>query len=93
MSSNVSLKELSISALKSLAQDIRIQVGLGLFSNKEAHDRINVISVVLMQKEMAKIEEDIAASDLTNEEYDDYLFRESDGIPLGDELMTNGWAD
>jgi hypothetical protein len=46
-----------------------------------------------MQKEMAKIEEDIAASDLTNEEYDDYLFRESDGIPLGDELMTNGWAD
>ena len=89
---SLALKELSITSLKALARDIRAQVDSGLMNNKDAHDRINVISAVIMQKELEKIENDIQSEEfMTNEEYDEFLFREKDGISEGDELMTNGW--
>ena len=89
---SLALKELSITSLKALARDIRAQVDSGLMNNKDAHDRINVISAVIMQKELEKIESDIQSEEfMTNEEYDEFLFREKDGISEGDELMTNGW--
>ncbi len=46
------LFELSIDALKSMVVDVRAEVSAGLMSNKEAHDKINCISAVLMTKEM-----------------------------------------
>jgi hypothetical protein len=85
------LKDLTIPALKSLASDLRAQVDIGLLSRKDAHDRINVIAAVIMKKEMERIDDDIA--EMTNEEYDEYLFDEKDGVSEGDELMTNGWAE
>ena len=48
------LFDLSIEALKSLVVDIRAQVSAGLMSHKEAHDKVNCISAVLMSKEMEK---------------------------------------
>lgn len=46
------LFELSIDALKSMVVDVRAEVSAGLMSSKEAHDRINCISAVLMSKEL-----------------------------------------
>jgi uncharacterized protein with von Willebrand factor type A (vWA) domain len=46
------LFKLTPEALKSLVKDARAQVDAGLMSRKEAHDRINCISAVLMTKEV-----------------------------------------
>ena len=46
------LSNLTIDALKALVINIRAEVNSGLLSSKEAHDRINAISVVLMTKEI-----------------------------------------
>ncbi len=51
------LAELSVNALKNLVIDIRAQVSAGLMSNKEAHDRINKISAVIMMKEIDEMVE------------------------------------
>ena len=46
------LYPMTISALRALVIDIRAEVSAGLMSRKDAHDKINCISVVLMMKEM-----------------------------------------
>jgi hypothetical protein len=51
------LFKLSPDALKLLVRDARAQVDAGLMSRKEAHDRINCISAVLMTKEVEALTE------------------------------------
>jgi len=46
------LWSLSIPALKSMVIDIRAQVDIGLMDRKEAHDKINCLSAVLMHKQL-----------------------------------------
>lgn len=46
------LSFLSIDALRALVEDTRIQVNVGLMSNKEAHDRINVLTIAILTKEI-----------------------------------------
>lgn len=51
------LFDLSTDALKSLVMDVKAQVDAGLMSRKEAHDRTNCISAVLMTKEVESMME------------------------------------
>jgi hypothetical protein len=46
------LFSMSIDSLRSLARDTRAQAQIGLLSSKEAHDRINSISAVILSKEV-----------------------------------------
>jgi len=45
------LSMMSSEALKSLAIDIRAQVNVGLITDGEAHEKINLISGVLLNRE------------------------------------------
>jgi hypothetical protein len=44
-------------ALYSLVSDIRAQVNSGLMSSKEAHEQINLISAVILTKDIEQSEE------------------------------------
>jgi hypothetical protein len=46
------LFEMNIEALKKLTIDIRAQVNAGLMTHKEGHDRLNLVAIVMMTKEM-----------------------------------------
>lgn len=83
------LNSLSVSALASLAVDVRAQSLAGLMSSKEAHDRINVISIVLMRKQLEEM------GVMSDEDYEEHLWKEKPegGQSEGDDLMTNGWED
>ncbi len=83
------LEELSIDGLMNLAKDLRAQVGAGLLSNKEAHDKINAISIVVMKKQLKE------NGIMSDEEYEEYLWKEKEegGQSEGDELMTSGWEN
>lgn len=68
-----SLGELTIDALKAKVKDIRTQVQLGLMNSKEAHDLINKIAAVIMQKQVAALE-----ADNSGEPSDEYGFGKED---------------
>lgn len=50
------LFKFSHDALMSMVSDTREQVNAGLMSSKEAHDRINAISAVIMAKQVGEEE-------------------------------------
>lgn len=52
------LSLMSPEALKQLVVDIRAQVSSGLMSQTEAHDKINLITVLIFKKEMKNFSED-----------------------------------
>lgn len=83
------LDGLSIDGLMNMAKDLRAQVGAGLLSNQEAHDKINAISIVVMKKQLKE------NGIMSDEEYEEYLWKEQTegGQSQGDELMTSGWED
>lgn len=85
---NNMLNEMSIDSLNKLVVDIRAQAKIGLMSDKEAHDQINRISVVLMRKQLEKM-------GIPLEDEEENLWKEpaEGGQSRGDELMTNGWED
>jgi hypothetical protein len=49
------LLEMSTDSLKALVIDVRAQVSAGLMTSKEAHEKVNCISAVLMTKEVEGI--------------------------------------
>jgi hypothetical protein len=49
------LFSLSIDALKAMVIDIRAEVSAGLMNQKEAHDRLNCVSAVLMTKQLEEM--------------------------------------
>lgn len=49
------LSLMSTEALKSLAIDLKSQVNAGLMSDGEAHEKINLISGVLMNRECTEL--------------------------------------
>lgn len=55
------LQELSIDALKTIPVELRAQVNAGLMSHQEAHDKINVVSAVLMVKELHGLDIDTSS--------------------------------
>lgn len=52
------LQTLSEAALHAVAGDIRAQEKIGLIHSKEAHDRLNCVSVVIMTKQIKRMEEE-----------------------------------
>jgi hypothetical protein len=48
------LFQLSIDSLRAMVIDVRAQVSAGLMPHKEAHDKVNCISAVLMTKQIEK---------------------------------------
>jgi hypothetical protein len=48
------LSLMSNEALKSLAIDLKSQVNAGLMSDREAHEKINIISGIIMTREFAE---------------------------------------
>jgi hypothetical protein len=82
------LNQMSIESLNKLVVDVRAQAKIGLMSDKEAHDQINKISVVLMRKQLEKM-------GIADEDEEESLWKEpaEGGQSRGDELMTNGWED
>ena len=71
--------EMTISALKSAADDIKAQALAGKMSREEAHKEINIISAVMAQKQLALLESD----GTTDEATDDYGFGKEDQRTMG----------
>ena len=86
---NTVLNRLSVNSLMTFVADLREQANKGLISRKEAHDAINVISPIVMRKQMEEM------GIMSEEKYEEHLWKEPEhgGMSEGDDLMTNGWED
>lgn len=71
---------MSLKELNALVHDVRTQVGLGLMSGKEAHDKINIIATVIMVKDMEERDfrrGENEENDLISSEFEDYNSEEN----------------